>query len=110
MGVIEISPIIESAGFVTVFGLVIWVVKRVFSHTIPRLASDFKESLGSQQSIFAAQLELQRQDFKEVLSGQRQDFRDSLREEREQADKRANRLTDTIGRLANSTVEVPDGN
>lgn len=95
----DVGTLIESAGFLAVFGLVIWVVKRVFSHTIPRLAQDFKEALSNQQAAFMAQLEVQRNDFKEQLAYQRNDFREALREEREQLGKRLDRLSAAVESL-----------
>lgn len=95
----EIGNVIEPAAFLAVLGLVIWVVKRVFSHTIPRLATDFKESLSQQAAAFMAQLETQRNDFKEQLAYQRNDFREALREEREQLGKRLDRLSEAVESL-----------
>jgi len=95
----DVGTLIESAGFLAVFGLVIWVVKRVFSHTIPRLAQDFKEALTNQQAASMAQLETQRNDFKEQLAYQRNDFREALREEREQLGKRLDRLSSAVESL-----------
>jgi Sec-independent protein translocase protein TatA len=89
----EIQSALESAGFAIVLGLMVWVVKRVFSHTIPRLAGDFKESIAQLQKTFAEQLDLQRKDFKEELQRQRLDFRESLRDERHDLERKLERLT-----------------
>lgn len=105
-----VTSYIEITGFLTVLGLITWLVRRVFTHTIPRLAKDFKESLEAQQATFTTALKeqqytfqealtLQREDFKEALRDERTDFKEALHEERERIGKRLDRLTDAVERL-----------
>lgn len=102
--------VVEMAGYMVVLGLVAWLVRRVFTHTIPRLADQYQKSLERQQDLFTASLDKQqnifqialseqRVDFKEALAQERQDFREALREEREQLGKRLDRLSDAVERL-----------
>lgn len=49
------------------FLLLVWLVRRVFTHTIPRLAEDFKSSLAAQRKDFKTELRLQRGDFLGML-------------------------------------------
>jgi len=110
-GVGEVTNVVQVTGFMTVLGLVAWLVRRVFTHTIPRLAKDYKESLERQQQLFQTSLEKQqesfhsalerqRNDFKESLTQERTDFKEALREEREYIGKRLDRLSDAVERLA----------
>ena len=107
----DAASVVEIAGYITVLGLVTWLVRRVFTHTIPRLAKDYKESLERQQDLFTAALNKQqemfqtslteqRSDFRESLSQERIDFKEALREEREYIGKRLDRLSDAVERLA----------
>jgi hypothetical protein len=111
---------VEIAGYMVVLGLVTWLVRRVFTHTIPRLAADYKESLEKQQAIFTehidkqqelfqAALSQQRTDFKEALTLERTDFKEALREEREHIGKRLDRLSDAVERLVSSRPEGGNG-
>ena len=50
------------------FGLVSWLVKHTFSHTIPRLAGDFKAVLGEQRKEFLEALERQDKVHREELA------------------------------------------
>lgn len=116
----DAANVAEIAGYITVLGLVTWLVRRVFTHTIPRLAKDYKESLERQQDLFTAALDkqqetfhealaLQRSDFKDALLQERTDFKEALREEREYIGKRLDRLSDAVERLAQSRVEGGNG-
>ena len=53
------------------FGLVSWLVRHTFRHTIPRLANDFRETLQQERKIFLEELRSQRVDFKEELKYER---------------------------------------
>jgi len=79
--------------------LVVWLVRRVFTHTIPRLAEDFKESLAKQQTQFLKHLEDQRVDYKETLQAQRTDFREALRDERDELGKKLDRVAEAVEHL-----------
>ena len=81
----EFTPLLQVTGFVSLLALVGWLVRRVFTHTIPRLATDFKESLAAQQKLFSETLERQQKVFVDALTQQRTDFRESLRYERERS-------------------------
>lgn len=107
----DAANVAEIAGYMIVLGLVTWLVRRVFTHTIPRLAEDYKKSLERQQDMFTAALDKQqemfqtslaqqRSDFKEALTQERSDFKEALREEREYIGKRLDRLSDAVERLA----------
>jgi hypothetical protein len=96
---VNLTPLLETGGYAAILALVTWLVRRVFTHTIPRLAEDFKEALAKQQELFMGQLEAQRVDFKEALAEQRTDFKESLRLEREQFGMKLDRLTLAVERL-----------
>jgi hypothetical protein len=68
----------QAVGGVTAIGLVVWLVKRTFSHTIPRLSQDFKEALTVQASLFRDEIQRQRVDFRDELRLHREDLRDQL--------------------------------
>jgi len=119
LGAVEVTSVVEVTGFLTILSLVTWLVRRVFTHTIPRLATDFRDGLGKQQDLFSSALKeqqitfqdalrLQREDFKEALKEERTDFKDTLREERDHMGKRLDRLTDAVERLAQSRVREND--
>ena len=104
------APVIQTAGGLGAFGLVAWLLRRVFTHTIPRLASDFKEALVSQQKLFSTELEQfrelfteevtrQREDFKEELRLQREDFKGELRRERETFANRLDQIKTVVDSL-----------
>lgn len=95
----DITPFLETGATGMIILLVAWLVRRVFTHTIPRLAEDFKESLGKQQELFTEQLADQRNDFKQALVEQRTDFKEALRMERDQFGVKLDRLADAVERL-----------
>ena len=99
MDIKDLSPLLETGAMGAIIALVTWLVRRVFTHTIPRLAEDFKESLKSQQALFMEQLSSQRDDFKEALSEQRTDFKDALKEEREQIGEKLDKLSEAVEAL-----------
>lgn len=53
------------------FGLVAWLVKHTFTHTIPRLAKEFREQLDAQRTAFTGELKDQRSAFREELREER---------------------------------------
>lgn len=53
------------------FGLVAWLVRHTFAHTIPRLAREFREQLDSQRAAFVGELKDQRAAFREELREER---------------------------------------
>ena len=69
------------------FTLVAWLVRHTFTHTIPRLAKDFKESLLAQRQEFLEQLRQQREDFKEELKAQREKIANTI----DELDKKCNK-------------------
>ena len=83
----------------TALGLMAWLVRRVFTHTIPRLAQDFKETLQSEQKLFVGQLDDQRSDFKEMLTQQREDFKEAMKDERIYLGQKIDRLAEAIDTL-----------
>lgn len=100
---VSITPLLETGGYAAILALVTWLVRRVFTHTIPRLADDFKESLSKQHDMFAKQLEDQREDFKVALGEQRTDFKESLKQERDQFGVKLDRLTAVVEKLLERT-------
>ena len=94
-----VTSLLETGGYAAILGLVTWLVRRVFTHTIPRLAEDFKETLTKQQVAFLKQLEAQRIDFKDALAEQRDDFKTALKQDREQLGGKVDRLTDSVDRF-----------
>lgn len=100
---VSLTPLLETGGYAAILALVTWLVRRVFTHTIPRLAEDFKEALHKQQEMFSKQLEEQREDFKTALAEQRTDFKESLKLEREQFGTKLDRLTTAVEKLLERT-------
>lgn len=100
----DISPLFETGALGTCIVLVAWLVRRVFTHTIPRLAADFKEALTNQQTAFLAQLDQQRCDFHEALVDQRKDFREALKGEQEALARRLDHITDDLGVLTRRSL------
>ena len=90
-----LTPLLQAVGMPTIIALLAWLVRRTFTHTIPRLADDFKSALAEQHKFFSSQLEMQREDFKAALAQQRVDFMG----ERDQFSKRLDRLSDAVESL-----------
>lgn len=116
LSTVNIGTIIQTSGSIGAFGLIAWVLKRVFTHTIPRMAVDFKDSLESQSRTFASGLQTQREmfevevirmreDFRAELSQQRQDFKDEIRRERDFFGQQLERLTQAINQLEQTLQE-----
>ena len=99
MDTLDVKGLLETGAPGAIVLLVVWLVRRVFTHTIPRLADDFKESLKGQQGLFIDQLEKQREDFREALADQRTDFRESLKDERDQLGRKLDRLAEAMETL-----------
>ena len=101
-----IADATEIAGYLIVLGLVAWLVRRVFTYTIPRLAKDFRDTLEKQQELFAMVLTKQQDLFQKALDQQRTDFRESLAAERLDFKEIVhNRREEVAGRL-NCIVEI----
>ena len=109
--------VVEITAFATILGLMTWLVRRVFTHTIPRLAKDFKESLGNQaqifkdemqeqRSCFQSELGAQREEFKTELRCQRDDFKTELRFQREEFKVELGKLGDRVDVLAEDVREL----
>lgn len=79
------------------FGLVAWLVKHTFTHTIPRLAKEFREQLDAQRTAFVGE-----------LKDQRAAFREELREERQCHCDKLDSLTCSIRRLADNVKDRSD--
>jgi len=71
---------------VPALGFVLWLSHRMTTHTIPRLAGDFREAV-----------KLQRDDFREAMDLQRADFFALLEREREVHQAQIDRLVSAIG-------------
>lgn len=108
MGILDAKSLLETGATGAIILLVTWLVRRVFTHTIPRLADDFKESLKGQQGLFIHQLEKQRSDFREALAEQRTDFRESLKEERDQLGRKLDRLAEAVETLSRHPAHALD--
>lgn len=89
------------------FTLVSWLVRRVFTHTIPRLAGSFEKErealstqyqtlLSEQRADFQDALEAQRKVYSGQLSQQRTDFLLSQQEIRQDNRDALNRLFDAL--------------
>ena len=78
-----IGSSVQAGGGLIALGLIVWLVKRVFSHTIPRMSKDFKEALACQQAMFSDEMKVLREAFAEEIKSQRQDFRDELHMQRQ---------------------------
>lgn len=110
MDAANLSPLLETGATGTIILLIVWLVRRVFTHTIPRLATDFKEALANQQALFLKQLDEQRIDFKEALSDQRTDFREALKDERDQLGRKLDRLAEAVETLIGQNHNSRDDN
>lgn len=94
-------------------GLVVWLFKRTFGHTIPRISADFKEALKEQKEAAKEA----RREFLEELRAQRQDFMQTLEridtrstEERNECHQRIEEvkreLSDVVDAIRASGVDV----
>lgn len=63
----EAGAIVSAVGNVGAFGLIAWLIKHTFGHTIPRLASDFRESIASERDAYMEEAKQQRREFLEEL-------------------------------------------
>ena len=104
--------IVEVTVGASAFTLLAWLVRRTFTHTIPRLATDFKESLKTATDFFKEELRTSRDDFRSELREQRADFQKSQAQLREDfkgeiqyLGQRIDRLSDAV-RDRNSKREV----
>lgn len=86
----------------TVVGLLGWIVKRTFSHTIPRLANDFKAALTAQADVFEREMKAIR-DLHIAQSiaerEERKQMREDFRQELAALGLRVDRLSDVVGEL-----------
>lgn len=78
----DAGAVAEVFGYLTILGLLTWLIRRVFTHTLPRLANDFRSSLAKQGDDFREITREQQTLFQQVLQQQRSDFQDSLRDMR----------------------------
>jgi len=79
----NLVPYVQTGGALGAFGLLAWLVRRVFTHTIPRLAKGYEDSLKDVQDRFYEELRMSRADFKEELRAQREDFKEQIKLERD---------------------------
>lgn len=105
----QFGDIAQLAGGLGAFSLVVWVVRRVFTHTIPRLAKSFEEALKLSQQQFHDELKSCRDDFREELRAQRLDFKSQIHEERELFLSRLDRMSDAIMSLERAIVNGRTG-
>ena len=114
---LDYAVLAEALGSVGAFALIAWLLRRVFTHTIPRLANSFEESLVRQQETFQKQLYDQQQlfhaelsqcrnDFRSELKEQRADFKEQIKEEREMFIGRLDRMADAIQSLEQAIREA----
>lgn len=91
---VSFGTIVQTVGGLSAFGLIAWLVRRVFTHTIPRLAQDFKDALAAQSKLLITELKLARELYerdaeRQRLSSQtelthlREDFKVEIQRERE---------------------------
>ena len=84
----EISGIIvDLMGNLGALGIVFWLVKRTFGHTIPRLSRDFAQAIKESRDDFRDILRDQREDFHDAIKVQQQFFADQVTQERAQTTK-----------------------
>lgn len=110
-----IGTVIQSVGGVGAFGLIAWVLKRVFIHTIPRLAQDYKDALKEQQQTWMEEMKETRLAFKdevhrqteifqsEILN-QRENYRQELQREREFFANHLEKLTKAVENLERTII------
>lgn len=83
----------------TAITLLAWLIRRTFTHTIPRLAGDFKEALQQQFAFFQKEMKEQRDLFKEELKEQREalkELREDFKGEIQYLGQRIDRLSDSV--------------
>lgn len=113
---VDYAAVAEALGSIGAFALVAWLLRRVFTHTIPRLADGFQASLDAQSKLFQEQLKHQQQlfhdelaqcrsDFRNELKEQREDFKEQIKEERELFMNRLDRMADAIASLEKAIRE-----
>lgn len=83
------------------FGLVAWLVKHTFSHTIPRLAEGFEKALTEHRVEFATALQEQRHEFLVQLNSQLEEQRAERRECIARVDELRQELTALIREIRN---------
>ena len=85
--------VVQAVIYSGTLGLVAWLVRHTFMHTIPRLAKTYEQSLEKLHSYHSIQMQTLQDTFREELATQReacqqersterQAFREELREER----------------------------
>jgi gas vesicle protein len=92
----ELSDLIKSIAELGALSMIFWLVRRVFTVTIPRLASDFKQALEKQEDIFRHEMAVLRDTFKDELREQRKDFREEIKAERETLGRRIDDLCNLV--------------
>ena len=75
----ELGTLIGAGVNFGAFSLVAWLVRHTFSHTIPRLASDFQKMLTDQREAAVATINSERTTFIEESRTSRRDFLEELR-------------------------------
>jgi len=115
---IDYTALAEALASIGAFGLVAWLLRRVFTHTIPRLTTSFsasldkqavifREQLGEQQVLFQEELKQCRKDFSAELRSQREYFKEQNAEERKMFFSRMDSLTAAISYCARQQGFVP---
>ena len=105
----DVFRLMEVIGGVTALSLLGWLVKRTFTHTIPRLATDFKESLSGITNHFRDEMRASREEFREELRAQRAEFAESLKQLREDFKGEIQYLGQRIDRLSDAVRERNKG-
>ena len=75
---------VDLVGNLGALGIVFWLVRRTFSHTIPRLSGDFTKAIKEARDDFRAILRDQREDYHNAINVQQKFFADQIAQERAQ--------------------------
>lgn len=79
----EVETGLQIGGYAGLFGLFAWLVRHVFQHTIPRLATAFEKSLERNDQTFQKSLDKCLQTFREEMAEQRRAARDLANQDRQ---------------------------
>lgn len=103
---VEVFRIIELVGGISAFGLLAWLVRRTFTHTIPRLAADFKEAMDRLLSFARDELKATREEFRQEQREQRADFQNALKNLRDDFKSEIQYLGQRIDRLSDAVRDA----
>jgi len=108
MGDFDLGAMSQAVAGATAIGLVAWLVKRTFGHTIPRMAGDFKEALDGLTARFSEELRAQREEFRAELHVAREQFRAELAAQRADFKTELTGLGEKIEKLAKAVDDLED--